>query len=253
MAVNSKNFSTYGSKPPGLNGQEVGRFMLASPFGPNPNAEGLDMTTAPGVLAALRDAWELTRQGKFNGRRTSDEFYGLVVFGSLVKGRFHARSDIDGTLLHRLNAGHAVTHVEAIEQSLYTDMSRKGYTHGVDLEYHPVNVPLDLTVLRQSLRAGRLEGDQRKESINDGTVALFQLSVGTSEVPVLRSRFLDGLMNTDGGDTIWRAIAAEMIEFEEFRRGGKIILPDTASEAKLYFESIQLEQQLRGTDPITYL
>ncbi len=242
----------YGEKPPALHGQPVERFVLASPYGPNPQDDGLDTTSAANVLAAVRDTWENAFQVPFNGRPQSEVIYGLVAFGSMVKGRFHGKSDIDLAMLHRPYEPDVDSRVEAIEQRMSADLYQRGHARSLYIEHHGIDPIMDGYMLQRALRAGKLEPSERKQSISDGVVALFQLSIGSGSIPRLRNSFLRELIRSEGGDKIWQAIAAEVVEFEEYRRGGAITLPGSASEAKDYFEHIELERQLRADGPITH-
>lgn len=228
--------------------------MLASPYGPQLD-NNLDTTTAASVLGAVRDSWETAYHTPYNGRSQSDSIYGLVCFGSLVKGRFHARSDIDLGLLHRPYEHDIAVRVEAIEQTMSMELYRKGHARSLYLEHHAVDPITDIRIMQRALRAGEFGKSRRgrpNPCISDGVVALFQLSIGSGEIPRLRSKFLQELVYSEGGNTIWQAIVDDVVDFEEYRRQGRITLPDTVAEAKDYFEHIELERQLREDTAVTH-
>lgn len=252
MSTLPRHLFRYGEKPPALHGEPVERFVLASPYGPHPNDDGYDTTTAASVLGAVRAAWETAFHIPYNGKPQSDEIYGLVGFGSLVKGRFHGKSDIDLGILHGPYEAEIDARVEAIEQRMSLDLHRNGHARSLYIEHHEVDPLMDCYRLQRALRVGELGPSARKQSISDGVVALFQLSIGSGKIPRLRSNLLRELARSEGGDRIWQAIASEVIDFEEYRRQGTITLPGTALEAKEYFEHIELERQLRGDGPITH-
>lgn len=151
-------------------------------------------------------------------------------------------------LLHRPYEHDITVRVEAIEQAMSMELHRKGHARSLYLEHHAIDPLMDtgMRFAQENL------GNQRPNPcISDGVVALFQLSIGSGEIPRLRSTFLQELVHSEGGNTIWQ-IVDDVVDFEEYRRRGTISLPDTAAEAKEYFEHIELERQLREGVPIVH-
>lgn len=255
MTTVSQPVFRYGGKPPALSGEKVERFVPTSPYGPQLEG-GLDTTTAATVLTAVRDGWESARQESFEGVQTSDAFYGLVVFGSLVKGRFHKGSDVDGVLLRKPmgtnQAANDQLHECAVQALIQSNCRTDRSRYAVNLFGMTMNIPIALTKVQKELATATVRRGDEPVPVSESVQCLFHLAVGSGEIPQLRKRLLDGLGAFEGGDIAWRAIAQKVIGFEEYRRQGRITLPDTVAEAKDYFEHIELERQLREDTAVTH-
>lgn len=260
VTTGARKFGSGGEKPPALHGEAVERFVLASPYGPNPE-DGLDRTTAPSVLAAVRDGWEAARRESYHGHHTAEAFYGLVAFGSIVKGRFHRGifkedSDVDGVLLRRPFATNRVTydqsHEDAVAATIQGHLQSRRINHPVNLFGMTLSVPTTLARMRVDLAISSVRKGHAPMHIRESVPCLFLLAVGSGEIPAVRNQLFDGLSELDGGDVAWRAIAQRVVVFEEHNRGGSFTLPGTVAEARDYFNHIELERQLRQGEPVAH-
>lgn len=240
--------------PPSLNGAIVERFVLATPFGPIPGHDGVDTTTAPAVLQTLGNAWESIWGRRYGGQTRDDLFYGLVVFGSLVKGRFHSnsggfaeKSDVDVWLLRRAGVSHAEGKraLPSVVDDVQEAMNAAGHAYVVDARQIVVDVKEQLALfgrLKVKADTPHIPHDRVRHGIRN----LFLLAVGTGgDIPQIRNELLDGLAKMKNGDVAWQAIARAVIAHEEHRRGGSFAMPGTVGQARSYFKTLELEKDLR--------
>lgn len=255
VTTGARKFGSGGEKPPALHGEAVERFVLASPYGPNPE-DGLDRTTAPSVLAAVRDGWEAARRESHHGHHTAEAFYGLVAFGSIVKGRIRTKSDFDGVLLRKPFGTNRVTydqsHEDAVAATIQGHLQSRRINHPVNLFGMTLSIPTTLARIRVDLAISAVRKGHAPMPIRESVLCLFLLAVGSGEIPAVRNQLFDGLSELDGGDVAWRAIAQRVVVFEEHNRGGSFTLPGTVAEARDYFNHIELERQLRQGEPVAH-
>jgi hypothetical protein len=235
-------YHTDGQKPPSAGGERRHRFELASPYGPDPDEDGIDRTFAPKVLHVIREGWEELRAAD------PDLFAGLTIEGSLVKGRAHDRSDADLSIFFNPgpddDSGSRWNRLEIVDEGVentidaaITDAGLPGtFRSRGSATYHPMNPDIvDEHVARAVDRTARLEAGEDRSDIDEDIIAMFHMRIGSGELPKLRKRVLDVLSSSPVGETVFRKMMSTLGRREEVRREAEVYLPDTLEDGYDYF------------------
>lgn len=232
-------YHTDGPKPPGLNGEARRRFELATPFGPYPAEDGLDRVLAPGVLHVVREGWEAMR-------RAHPEFYiGLTIFGSTIKGRLHASSDIDFWIFVDPKSYHGGSPYDRSKR-IYDDASQHitqnlrqhGYAPTFQKSYPYLQVAINTRRLCAYIDIAAEQYVRQPATFDEWTheiLALFCFRLGSGRIQEFRAQTIDTLATLPHGQEIWREMMHQLASWEEERRGASIYLPQTLEQARDYF------------------
>lgn len=240
--IPTPTYHTYGKKPPGVNGEHVDRFQLATPYGPNPGSDGLDRHFARDVLRVVRHRFEEARLAE------PEKLKGFVLFGSMVKGRSHLRSDVDAYLfidpdepeLKQLEwfKRCAVTK-DPLEDAINRDLAAMMSSHEDAFARCIINtLEMNERIAEEMADyvVGRIRHDYEPDTLPIEVAAPFMLRVGGGDVLNYRRTILDKLHNSKHPEEAWEALASQIVHCEENRRReGKFYLPDTIEGAYRYF------------------
>jgi hypothetical protein len=236
--MQTENYHTHFEKPPGLGGEPRPRFELATPFGPNANETGQDTQFAPEALHTLRDGWEEMHA------QSPDFYVGMAVHGSVVKGRSHEHSDVDGIVFFDPDA-------PSVQSLSYVDMLRKptadirntilkrlrekslAETFTSLGSYN--KVAMNEGIIDKALAGGELGGPLVPGRIGQDIMQLFCMRIGSGKLLEYRARVLDKLSQLENGEQIWQALMSDLASYEEARRDAKIYLPPTIKDGYDYF------------------
>ncbi len=224
-------------RPPGMNGAPAPRFELPTPFGPNLGEDGLDHTFASNALVAIRAGWEEMRALR------PDMYEGLTLHGSLVKGRLHKDSDVDGYAFCNPDASPDVD--QQAQTDLRTHIANRlksggyGESFWTTDSYRVVDMsPRLLDAALQSVLRGFDRGDSFAHDLlgMDRILPLFYMPVGSGSIPAYRSRVISRLAGSEHGEQVWADMMDTLARKEEFRRRASIDLPRSLGAATVYFE-----------------
>ena len=236
-------YHTDGLKPPPMHGEERPRFELASPYGPNLDEVGLDRQFASSALSTVRDGWNEMHEAH------PDFFVGLVVGGSLVKGRAHEHSDIDATIFYDPDSPYA--------SSLGGLADQEGQV-AHDVQEHIIGHLKDAGFgetfqRRNNIGAFALNARLIDAAITDATaiaergerllgridlsvlMAPFKFRLGEGRLQEYRAQIVNGLSQSEQGRYIWQLILLNLGQTEEYNRRASIRLPVELGRAATYF------------------
>lgn len=245
-------------KQPSVEGAEMPRFQLASPYGPNLNEYGLDTTFAPMALHELRSRYEVVR----GHPELAKGVIGMTVFGSMVKGG--ARKADETRYLSDVDAYVFIDTDEFGRQPIY-DKPHEHVSPWVDkTDPNLKAINTILTAQDSEIKGEYLWSGFKYLAMNDAIVdrfiaedvprwlqgdfsfygtcaqnvlAMFHMRVGSGKILSMRKRVVDGLNHTAGGEEIWQKIMDKLGKFEEGRRNATIYLPQTVQEGRDYFHA----------------
>lgn len=241
--LDAPEFTTHGAKPPSLaEGATRPRFELASSLGPNATESEPDRNFAPEVLHTARDGWNEMHQ------EHPDFYKGMTVYGSLVKGRGHEKSDVDAVIFYDPDSSYAQSFDsyagmvsqpnEDIGKHINTHFQQQGYGETFQGVGSYSKVAINERIIDDNIAFAEQAG-QRSETaaggIDPSLVDLFHMRVGDGDIQGYRQRVVDSLAASVGGEAIWKEIMDQLGTKEEMRRGAEIHLPTSLDEAVGYF------------------
>jgi hypothetical protein len=233
------DLSTDGAKLPGVDGEYLPRWELASPYAPDDHEDPRGFAHA--MLTTAREVYAedyATHPGLYTG---------LVVYGSLIKGRAHANSDIDGCVLinpdspsFQLMGGYKTVagHVTGLKDRIDERLAERGIASDDIRRARIRHINCSERILDTAISDVEKQAEYGKNTLHipDELFVPFMMRVGPGDIKNVRQHIIQKLSGVQHGERIWYEIAQTLVDYEEKRRDAAIDFPVTLADAADYFD-----------------